>query len=60
MFEDVRTNGMSAMMKYWNDPQMLAKLGQKIGDVPQAAPQPPAEPEVNDLLDAARHGSLSP
>lgn len=54
MFEDIQKNGMGAMMKYWNDPQMLAKLGQKIGDVPQAPPQAPAEPEVNDLLDAAR------
>lgn len=54
MFEDIQKNGMGAMMKYWNDPNMLAKLGQKIGDVPQVAPQAPAEPEINDLLDAAR------
>ena len=55
MFEDIQKNGMGAMMKYWNDPQMLAKLGQKIGDVPQAAPAAaPAEPEISDLLDAAR------
>lgn len=58
---------MSALMKYWNDPAMLAKIGERLGDVnpaaaaagPATAPvgQPAASantPEINNLLDAAK------
>jgi hypothetical protein len=55
MFDEIQKGGMGALMKYFNNPQILAKLGAKVGDVQMdAAPQPPAEPEVNDLIDAAR------
>ncbi len=62
MFEDIQKNGMQAMMKYWNDPKVLAKIGERMGDVsaaaaPGAAPAaaaPPA-PEIDNLLDAARY-----
>ena len=60
MFEEMKTGGMGAMMKYWNDPKVLAKIGEKMGQVPQAAAaQSPAAPtasapEVTSLLDAAR------
>lgn len=71
MFADIQKNGMAAMMKYWNDPKLLAKIGQKVGDVnPEstagqvaaaavasgvAAPAQ-AIPEVDNLIDAARVG----
>ncbi len=49
---------VQAMMKYYNDPNFLAKLSAKVGDaLPSvASPQmaPPQPPEVKDLLDAAR------
>ena len=59
-----------AMMKYYNDPKFLAKLGSKISDVvptPSAAaaaaaagagPAAAAMPEINTLLDAAKYGDL--
>ncbi|BDA42610.1 probable Myotrophin at C-terminar half [Coccomyxa sp. Obi] len=66
MFEDIQKNGMSALMKYWNDPKTLAKIGERMGPVAEgaaAAPQPQAAaaasmPEINNLLDAAKHGDL--
>ncbi len=53
-----------ALMKYWNSPEWLAKVGGKLGDVtaaaagargapPPAPAAPAAAPEVNTLLDAA-------
>ena len=33
MFEDIQRNGMQAMMKYWNDPKVLAKIGERMGDI---------------------------
>lgn len=54
---------MGAMMKYMNDPAFLAKVGEKLGDVPVAAQPPPAQqqapPEINTLIDAARSGHTS-
>ncbi|GAX85579.1 hypothetical protein CEUSTIGMA_g12994.t1 [Chlamydomonas eustigma] len=74
IFKDIQKNGMSAMMKYYNDPSFLAKLGDKISDVvPSAtdstasgaapgsgAPTPQAAPalEITTLLDAAKHGDM--
>eukprot|EP00884_Botryococcus_braunii_P019555 jgi/Botrbrau1/6283/Bobra.0129s0028.1 len=72
MFADIEKNGMAAMMKYWNDPATLAKLGEKMGDVQSlvaqsvptgqaaGAPSPSAAPvpEINSLVDAAKHGDL--
>ena len=65
MFEDIQKNGMQAMMKYWNDPKVLAKIGERMGDVSAAAAPgaasaasasaPPA-PEIDNLLDAAKYG----
>lgn len=62
--------GMAAMMKFYNDPAFLQKLGEKLSDVlpasaaaagaaPAAAQAPAAaEVEVTDLLSAARVGDL--
>jgi hypothetical protein len=69
MFEEIRTGGMAAMMKYMNDPVFLTKIGEKLGDLPidqaaaPAAPPPAAAPaapapEINSILDAARYGDL--
>lgn len=33
MFEDIQSGGMPALMKYMNDPEWLAKVGSKMGDV---------------------------
>lgn len=32
-FDDMAKNGMAAMMKYYNDPNFLRLLGEKLGDV---------------------------
>ncbi|KAK9819574.1 hypothetical protein WJX81_003882 [Elliptochloris bilobata] len=72
MLADIQKNGMSALMKYWNDPKWLSKVGSKLGDVTaatagargagvsmQAPPTgPAAAPEVNTLFDAAKYGDL--
>jgi len=68
-FKDIAAGGMQAMMKYYNDPDFLAKLGSKLGDVNMgavtaapgappagAAPAAAGPPEIKDLLDAARWG----
>ena len=61
MFEDIQKNGMQAMMKYWNDPKVLAKIGERMGDVSAAAgsgaapaASAPPIPEIDNLLDAAK------
>jgi hypothetical protein len=54
MFKEIETGGMPALMKYFNDPKVLAKLGSKLEDVPMNQTPPPSEPEINDLFDAAR------
>lgn len=67
MFEEMKTGGMGAMMKYWNDPKVLAKIGEKMGQVPgqaaggqsPAAPSAAAPPDVSSLLDAARYTQLA-
>lgn len=50
MLEDIEKNGMAAMMKYWNDPATLAKLGEKMGDMQsllaQSAPSAAAAGQV--------------
>jgi hypothetical protein len=65
-----RKNGMQALMKYWNDPQMLAKIGERMGDVSGGADAPAPGPgssaaaaapalEINTLLDAAKCARLT-
>ncbi|KAL4451917.1 hypothetical protein ABPG75_007579 [Micractinium tetrahymenae] len=66
VFEEIKSGGIGAMMKYMNDPRFLAKIGEKMGDVdpsllggaPAAAAPPPPPPEVNTILDAAKYGDL--
>ncbi|KXZ50900.1 hypothetical protein GPECTOR_14g148 [Gonium pectorale] len=69
IFADIQKGGMQALMKYYNDPNFLAKLGEKLGDVapgagaaaapPPAAAMPgaaPQEVEINNIRDAAKYG----
>ena len=66
MFDEIKTGGMAAMMKYMNDPTFLAKIGEKLGDVPTtggqqeqpAAAAAAAPPEITTILDAARYGDV--
>ena len=61
MFKEIETGGMPALMKYFNDPQVLSKLGAKLEGVDiSKVPAPNAAPEINDLFDAARHALLTP
>lgn len=65
MFEEIRTGGIGAMMKYMNDPKVLAKIGERIGDiqpapgaaVPSSSGAPAQQmPEITNLIEAARYG----
>ncbi|KAF6244135.1 hypothetical protein COO60DRAFT_1650840 [Scenedesmus sp. NREL 46B-D3] len=38
MFADIQKGGMGALMKYMNDPRVLAKLGSRLGDVQVPTP----------------------
>lgn len=58
----VHPAGMQALMKYYNDPKMLAKLSSKLGDIPLQAPgtastaaAAAAAPEITNLLEAAKY-----
>ena len=67
MFEEIKTGGMAAMMKYMNDPTFLSKIGEKVGDLdaslggaggvvppPTQAMAEPPPVVVNNILDAAK------
>eukprot|EP01023_Acetabularia_acetabulum_P027823 TRINITY_DN26344_c0_g1_i1.p2 TRINITY_DN26344_c0_g1~~TRINITY_DN26344_c0_g1_i1.p2 ORF type:complete len:290 (-),score=69.25 TRINITY_DN26344_c0_g1_i1:425-1294(-) len=66
LFKELEASGPQAIFKYWNDPKMLAKLGEKMGDIApalaqQTAPQIPSQRppvEINTLLDAAKYGDI--
>eukprot|EP01025_Chloroclados_australasicus_P049924 TRINITY_DN5705_c0_g2_i2.p1 TRINITY_DN5705_c0_g2~~TRINITY_DN5705_c0_g2_i2.p1 ORF type:complete len:332 (-),score=62.45 TRINITY_DN5705_c0_g2_i2:273-1157(-) len=68
LFAELEKKGPQAIFQYWNNPEMLQKISEKMGDVSQmisqngaqaaAAPQAPPPPEVNDLFDAAKFGDL--
>jgi hypothetical protein len=74
IFEEIKTGGMAAMMKWMNDPTFLSKIGEKLSDLDlpgmadAAAPPVPVNqaaaaasappPVVNNILDAAKYGDL--
>lgn len=69
MFKDIKANGQAAIMKYYNDPKILAKIGSRISDVVPAAgvageaaagaaTAGAAPIEINNLLDAAKYGDI--
>ncbi|KAG2493477.1 hypothetical protein HYH03_008293 [Edaphochlamys debaryana] len=72
IFAEIQKGGMPALMKYYQDPKFLSKLGEKLGDVvpkgpgaaaaaaaappPGAAPEDMPAPEINNIRDAAKYG----
>lgn len=64
LFEALKTGGPSALMKFWNDEALLAKISAKLGPTAGAGPaRPPAAAakppeEVTNLFEAARWGDL--
>jgi len=64
IFDEIREKGPAAMMKYYNDPEFLKKMSEKLGPIPAsaAAPPPPRAdedmPEVESLIDAAKFNDL--
>lgn len=68
VFEEIQSGGMAAMMKYMNDPNFLAKIGEKMGDTASLMQNSNAQqnsqvkteqaPEINTVLDAARYGDV--
>ena len=67
MFAAIQEGGMPALMQFMNDPEWLAKVGGKMGDVSELlaaqqasapTPPPPAATQINSLLDAAKAGDL--
>lgn len=68
IFEEIKSGGMAAMMKYMNDPTFLSKIGEKLGDLETmvgsgaggaaAAAPPPPPPQVLNILDAAKYGDI--
>merc|ERR1711937_295803 len=63
VIEDMEKGGPNAMMKYWNDPDVLSKIGKKMqgvmGPVPGAPQVAPAQEEevVEEEIDL--HGAVS-
>lgn len=58
MLEELETAGPMAMMKYWNDPEVLSKLGKAMGEVmelPEGAEGEEGEEEADDTV----HGAAS-
>jgi hypothetical protein len=68
LFEEIKAGGMGAMMKAMSDPAFLAKISAKMGDLEElmgapttgaaAAGQAAEAAEINNVLDAAKHGDL--
>mmetsp|Transcript_41314 Transcript_41314/g.106978 ORF Transcript_41314/g.106978 Transcript_41314/m.106978 type:complete len:293 (+) Transcript_41314:91-969(+) len=61
-FAEAEKKGMQGVMELMNDQEFMTALGKKLGPVgPGAAAAaqpmaPPAEPEIENLLDAAKYG----
>eukprot|EP00747_Dinoflagellata_sp_TGD_P187122 gnl/TRDRNA2_/TRDRNA2_44619_c0_seq1.p1 gnl/TRDRNA2_/TRDRNA2_44619_c0~~gnl/TRDRNA2_/TRDRNA2_44619_c0_seq1.p1 ORF type:complete len:352 (+),score=71.48 gnl/TRDRNA2_/TRDRNA2_44619_c0_seq1:67-1122(+) len=62
-FEEMRSGGMGAIMKFMNDKEFLKKMGKMMGDAPrkamaQAAGASPVAPEAgaDPLIECARKG----
>jgi len=68
MFEELKSGGMGALMKFWNDPKTLMKLSSKLGPPSGAAasagppgqvpPQQQEMPVADNLIDAAKYGDM--
>eukprot|EP00929_Paragymnodinium_shiwhaense_P048155 TRINITY_DN2438_c0_g1_i1.p2 TRINITY_DN2438_c0_g1~~TRINITY_DN2438_c0_g1_i1.p2 ORF type:complete len:296 (+),score=103.49 TRINITY_DN2438_c0_g1_i1:78-890(+) len=60
IFEDIKKNGMEAMMKYYQDEDLMLKVSQKMGGLPQELH--PALKKIEEtplnLHEAAKNGDL--
>jgi len=60
IFEDIKKNGMEAMMKYYQDEELMLKVSQKMGGLPQELK--PALEKIEqtplNLHEAAKNGDL--
>lgn len=65
LLEELETGGPAAMMKYWNDPEVLSKLGSAMGGfpgmpVPAVAGEGSAQAEAEEEVDGpALHAAAS-
>jgi len=60
IFEDIKKNGMEALMKYYQDEELMLKVSQKMGGIPgevQGALKKLEETPLN-LHEAAKNGDL--
>ncbi|KAG2422652.1 hypothetical protein HXX76_015889 [Chlamydomonas incerta] len=60
IFADIQKGGMQALMKYYNDPAFLAKLGEKLGDVAPGGGAPPAAAVRPPPMAAAAAAAAAP
>lgn len=60
MFEDIKKNGMEAMMKYYQDEELMLKVSQKMGGIPEELKQALKQIEEKPLNihEAAKMGDL--
>jgi len=61
VIEEMESGGPEAMMKYWNDPDVLSKIGKKMqGDFP-GAPVPETQDQVEEVIEEEvdLHGAVS-
>jgi len=60
LFADVKEGGIEAMMKYWEDEEMMLKMSQKLGGIPKELE--PALKKIEEPLtlhEAAKEGDLA-
>mmetsp|Transcript_44062 Transcript_44062/g.140368 ORF Transcript_44062/g.140368 Transcript_44062/m.140368 type:complete len:272 (-) Transcript_44062:114-929(-) len=60
VFDDIKCNGISAAMKYWDDEELLLKISQHVGGVPPELSASLGRISITPLSlhDAARNGDL--
>merc|ERR1711972_866670 len=60
VFEDIKKNGMEAMMKYYQDEELMLKISKKMGGLPQELA--PALKKIDEtplnIHEAAKNGDL--
>lgn len=56
MFQEIQSGGMGALMKYMNDPKVLEKIGERLGDVQVQVPPPGAAAAAAGAAAAASAG----
>lgn len=60
VFDEIKTNGLQAAMKYWDDEELMKKISQKMGGVPNQLA--PTLQKIDDtplsIHEAAKQGDL--